>query len=335
MANNVLAVRHILCNDITANWDVSTKVLLRGELACEFRLEGAPKFKIGDGVKTWDELEYITLTPAETNSLIANLQNQIGNLASINLPSTDRTDLVTAINALITHLGTLDTAVSDINDNIDDIEDRLDAIEADTSKEIYMTRTVNSSTLDVTYTLYQGDSEIPKKPDTQDATYVSQITIARDMVLDSVTIEHYEAGDELPEGVTEPGTYIKFVFVGIHDPLYLNATSLVDIYTAARNATEVQITIDANKVVSAALVNKGITKEKLRDDVYERLYDSVNDIVVSGTNSTVTASTYTDTVTIDGTAVTVSKKRFTISTISTDILRNGANTLVLNGGNYE
>ena len=71
MANNTLNARLIFCNDTTANWGSSTKVLLKGEVGIEFPETGAPKFKVGDGVNTWEDLSYCFLTPAEIEALIA------------------------------------------------------------------------------------------------------------------------------------------------------------------------------------------------------------------------------------------------------------------------
>lgn len=54
-----LNTRIVLKNDSSANWLAnSAQVLLKGEVGIEFTAEGKAKLKIGDGVKTWEELEY-------------------------------------------------------------------------------------------------------------------------------------------------------------------------------------------------------------------------------------------------------------------------------------
>lgn len=54
-----LNTRIVLRNDSTANWlSASSQVLLKGEVGIEFLESGKVKVKIGDGVKTWEELEY-------------------------------------------------------------------------------------------------------------------------------------------------------------------------------------------------------------------------------------------------------------------------------------
>ena len=40
------------------------------------------------------------------------------------------------------------------------------------------------------------------------------------------------------------GTYIKLVLANVADPLFINVGTLVDIYTAAASATQVQLTIN-------------------------------------------------------------------------------------------
>lgn len=54
-----LNTRIVLRNDSTANWLTNNQqVLMKGEVGIEFLEDGAVKIKIGDGVKTWDELAY-------------------------------------------------------------------------------------------------------------------------------------------------------------------------------------------------------------------------------------------------------------------------------------
>lgn len=54
-----LNTRIILRNDSTVNWEASKdQILLKGEVGVEFLADGSAKIKIGDGVKTWEQLEY-------------------------------------------------------------------------------------------------------------------------------------------------------------------------------------------------------------------------------------------------------------------------------------
>lgn len=53
---NKINTRIVLKNDTSTNWESSTLVLLKGEIAIATDLN---KIKIGDGTKTWNELEYV------------------------------------------------------------------------------------------------------------------------------------------------------------------------------------------------------------------------------------------------------------------------------------
>lgn len=71
MANNTLNTRIVICNDTTANWGTSEKVLLKGEFGIEFPTSGAPKIKVGNGVDKFSALPYATMTPDEVSSAIS------------------------------------------------------------------------------------------------------------------------------------------------------------------------------------------------------------------------------------------------------------------------
>lgn len=70
MATKNVDIRLINKIDTTANWSASALVLLKGEIAIEITESGACKVKIGDGIKTFKELDYQTMTPAEITALI-------------------------------------------------------------------------------------------------------------------------------------------------------------------------------------------------------------------------------------------------------------------------
>ena len=82
MATQTLNTRIALKSDTTANWAKSTLVLLKGEQAIEITESGAYKIKIGDGVKTFAELPYATMTPEAISALIGDGSVQNVTLAS-------------------------------------------------------------------------------------------------------------------------------------------------------------------------------------------------------------------------------------------------------------
>ena len=70
MATKTLNTRIALKTDTTANWAASSLVLLKGEAAFEILESGNYKIKIGDGVKTFKELPYTTMTPEEIEAIV-------------------------------------------------------------------------------------------------------------------------------------------------------------------------------------------------------------------------------------------------------------------------
>lgn len=93
---------------------------------------------------------------------------------------------------------------------------------------------------------------------TQNGKQITVIDIPKDMVV---------SGGEVvknPEG-QEPGTYVCLTLANAtQDKIYINAANLVDTYTAATDATEVQIAFDGYKV-SATLVDGGVSTDKIAD----------------------------------------------------------------------
>lgn len=70
MANQTLSgVKILLRNDTAANWTIENPVLGKGELGIEI---DTAKFKIGDGTKTWSQLDYAgtVVTASNTNGKI-------------------------------------------------------------------------------------------------------------------------------------------------------------------------------------------------------------------------------------------------------------------------
>lgn len=62
MANNTINTRIVTKNDTSTNWEVSTLILLKGEMAIATDLN---KVKIGDGEHTWKDLPYLGATAEE------------------------------------------------------------------------------------------------------------------------------------------------------------------------------------------------------------------------------------------------------------------------------
>lgn len=121
------------------------------------------------------------------------------------------------------------------------------------------------------YTLTQGTGN--------GAQTIGTINIPADMVVSSGTVATYTSSN-LPTDANAPstaGTYIVLTLANAtNDKIYINVQDLIDIYTAQANATQVQLAVDSNNVISATIVagsigttelaNTAVTSAKLADD---------------------------------------------------------------------
>ena len=96
---------------------------------------------------------------------------------------------------------------------------------------------------------------------TQGSTKIGVIDIPKDMVVSSGTVEKNPA--DKPEG-----TYLVLTLANAtNDKVYINVGTLVDIYTAKAEATQIQLTIDsATREISANIVAGSITATELATD---------------------------------------------------------------------
>lgn len=131
---------------------------------------------------------------------------------------------------------------------------------------------------------------------------VGKIDIPKDLVV--------TAGEVVknPEGQSA-GTYIKLTIANQEAPIYINVADLVDAYTPAAGATQVQIAISDTNVISATLVadavetanikDKNVTKAKLEKSLQDSI-DKANSAVQS-----VVTGEKDGTIKVDDTEVTV------------------------------
>lgn len=96
---------------------------------------------------------------------------------------------------------------------------------------------------------------------TQNGKQITVIDIPKDMVVSGGEVVKDPAGQE-------PGTYICLTLANAtQDKLYINAAGLVDVFTAAEGATEVQLAFGGanGHEVSATLVDGGVSTDKIAD----------------------------------------------------------------------
>lgn len=127
---------------------------------------------------------------------------------------------------------------------INEVDANVDTLKTDSTVKI--TTDVTTEGMAKSYTVTQG------------TTKLGVIDIPKDMVVESgkVVVD--------PEG-QEKGTYIELTLANKDsDKLYINVGTLVDIYTTAQGATQVQLAIDPkSREISATIVAGSITDAEL------------------------------------------------------------------------
>lgn len=145
-------------------------------------------------------------------------------------------------------IGALESLETTDKDNIVDAinEVRRSVSAGGTAAAVSISTDATSEGASKSYTIYQGE------------TKVGVIDIPKDMVV--------ESGEVVvnPEGQAA-GTYIKLVLANAtNDVIYVNVGTLVDIYKAQANATQIQLAIDsATREISATVVAGSITATEL------------------------------------------------------------------------
>lgn len=151
------------------------------------------------------------------------------------------------INGKIGNLGDLNTTAK--ADLVGAINEVLAAIGAGgVDAQVTIDSSITTEGMAKSYTVKQG------------GTTIGTIDIPKDMVVSSATVETNPAGQEA-------GTYIVLTIANAEkDKIYINVGKLVDIYTAAQDATQVQLSIDQSKnEISASIVARSITTTELGD----------------------------------------------------------------------
>lgn len=156
------------------------------------------------------------------------------------------TELQDEIDAVETDMGDVDTLSTTNKTVVGAINEVLAAV-GSTASVVTVTTDVTTDGALKSYTIKQGE------------TTVGVIDIPKDMVV--------EAGEVVTNPDGQPaGTYIKLVLANVAEPLYINVGTLVDIYKAKENATQVQLAIDpVTREISATIVAGSIGTTELAD----------------------------------------------------------------------
>lgn len=142
------------------------------------------------------------------------------------------------------NLGT--TAKTDLVTAINEVRNSVSA--GGTAAAVTMDTNTTTEGALKSYTIKQGEN------------VVGTIDIPKDMVV--------ESGEVVvnPEG-QDAGTYIKLVLANVTEPLYINVGTLVDIYKAKTEATQVQVAINSDtREISATIVAGSVGTTELAVD---------------------------------------------------------------------
>ena len=132
------------------------------------------------------------------------------------------------------------------------------------SKTVYITQTPGGSSdpYSKRYGIYQGATGSSASPVAGEK--LADIDIPKDMVVESGSVGTVTTPDDPYPGAQVGDKYIDLVLANASAThIYIPANSLVDVYTAQQNATQVQLAIDSNNVISATIVAGSIGTTEL------------------------------------------------------------------------
>lgn len=157
--------------------------------------------------------------------------------------------------------------LGEANDTLDDntilgVKNVVKQLE--TAAEVSIVESEGTGDIGKVYTFYQGG--------TAEVNKIGVINTPKELVVKSGQVVVNPTGQPA-------GTYIELTIQNQDAPLYINVADLVDVYTAAQGAAEVQLAISATNEISATIkavsgtkiINKTITKDKLGESVQESL----------------------------------------------------------------
>ena len=159
--------------------------------------------------------------------------------------------------------GEVDSAVQGAKDYADGL---VSAIPEQTNYAVTIEEDTSDSSIQKRYIFKQLGSEI------------GRIDLAKELVVTSGSVKEVVENDVPYTGAVIGDKYIELVIANQDEPIYVPAKDLVDIYTAAEGAEEVQLSINGENVISAQLTQS--VKDKLNKAHDHTFVDSdVNDAI--------------------------------------------------------
>ena len=146
------------------------------------------------------------------------------------------------------------------------------------------------------------------------------INIPKDLFIKSASVETVVTPDVPYSGAAVGDKYIDIEVQNQTDHLYVPCNSLVDEYTAQSSATQVQLAIDSNNVISATIVAASVTSTELATDAVTTA--KIQDDAVTADKVAISAHSESQTAGADGLALSVTTTDGQVSSVSGSIAAN-------------
>lgn len=245
-------------DDLAENYEAAGAVATaKAELQAKIDENKAGLDKLnGDATTEGSVDKKVADAKSELNTAISNVDKKVdATQAEVDAVEGEVTRVEAKVDANANAIGDLETLeTTSKEDLVKAINEVRNAVSVGgTAAAITMTSDTTIEGMLKSYTIKQGEN------------VVGTIDIPKDMVVQSgevvVLAENEVAG-------YAAGTYIKLTLANAtNDVIYVNVGTLVDIYKAKANATQVQLTIDsATREISAVIVAESITATELAAD---------------------------------------------------------------------
>lgn len=148
-------------------------------------------------------------------------------------------------------------------------------------------------------------------PDNLGTQVGDSINIPKDYLVKDASLKTVTVNDQPEAGYKVGEKYMDFIINTVDSSetekhLYVNVTDLIDTYKAKENATQIQLAINDENVISATVVAKSISETELADAaVTEAKLGADVTAKLNGNVKSVATGTTSGTVSVDGTDVAV------------------------------
>lgn len=291
-----LNTRIILRNDSTINWEASKdQILLKGEVGIEFLADGSTKLKIGDGVKSWAELDYFggDFDTAAIDNLTTKLNALETALGQDGETPTgvfeDLAELRSRVEIHDTTLETLDTDLGELENLVgaptegevpaSGLFERLEDVEKDVAN--FNTALAGKANASEVYTIAEVDNAIDVA--IANADHLKRVKVenldAVDLIADDAEQYIYmvpataEDDDLYDEYMVLDGKLEKVGSWGVDLTGYAKAEDLQNLQTKVNSMSDELVDVVKQDELTSALINK-VEKTELND--YAKLIDIQN-----------------------------------------------------------